>query len=183
MDIDIAGFDEYNFKNTHAQYPMWQGSNKRQWDVFGGYNRKQYDRVEHFENNENSTNNYQEFLYSIIVYYYKHKNGLKKIQKTNYARLKNIKTEDIPELNYANSDEDGIKSNYTVTITDITSYLPNQPMLRMKCSVNNGEDMKDIQFINPEPLQFTMREYNLELSPFKEIKFLFDLNKMVTDNK
>lgn len=187
MDINFNGLSKFNFKNTGATYPTWEGSNERKWDAFGGYEKSDVsdvlsNEVEHFTNNESNDgrNNYQEYLYSIIVYYYKHEeSGLKKLKKTNQVRLKNSKMEDIVELNYANTNEGDIKAKYTVTIMDMTTYLPNQPMLRMKCNVNNGEKMKDIEFINADPIDMTMREYNLELDPFKEIKFIFDLNKMI----
>jgi hypothetical protein len=181
-------FNKNSLQNTCAQYPSWECSNKRQWDAFGEYNKSvaENDDIglkENFTNNENENENeynYQDFLYSILAYFYIKKDGLfKEISNSpKIAKLISIKNEEIPQLNYRNGTDKDIKSDFTITLVDMTTYLPKQPRLRMICNIDNGLQMKDIDFINSDPTDMTMREYELPLTPFNEIKFLFDLKNM-----
>ena len=183
MEINLK---KNSLQNTCAQYPSGEGSNKRQWDAFGGYNKSVAENhdsglKEHFTNNETEIEyNYHDFLYSILAYFYVKKDGLfKEISSSpKIAKLISTKNEEIPQLNYRNGTDKDIKSDFSITLVDMTTYLPKQPRLRMICNIDNGLQMKDIDFINSDPTDMTMREYVLPLNPFNEIKFLFDLKNM-----
>ena len=164
-----------------STYPTGTKNSKSKWEATGEY----ITEIEYFENFENSNNtsfqieDYQDFMYYIIVYYYiKEKNGSRKLIISKNVIMKKIKTDQIPELNYRNVQADDTKKEFTITVVDSTSYMPNQPMLKLKYISNEGEVVREIEFIYPNPSDMTMREYTFDTKAFSSAQFIFDLDNM-----
>ena len=164
-----------------STYPTGTKNSKSKWEATGVY----ITEIEYFENFENFDNtsfqieDYQDFMYSIIVYYYiKEKNGRRRLKDSKSVIMKKIKTDQIPELNYRNVQAEDTKKEFTITVVDSTSYMPNQPMLKLKYISNEGEVVREIEFIHPNPPDKTMKEYTWDAKAFYSAQFLFDLDNM-----
>ncbi len=87
--------------------------------------------------------------------------------------------DEIKGLEYSNGKENDIFSKFTVSVFDATSYESEaQPRLRMKCLVNNAATVHDINFMYMDPADLSFRKYNVEVDAFKDMKFIFDTDKM-----
>lgn len=160
-----------NYTMNYTIYPTGENTGHSGWNATGDYYSK---NIEHFADID-----YQDFLYSIVVYFYiKGKNGRKTIKAIKSVEMIDIKKEKIQDLNYSNSTSDDIKSEFSMTVVDLTSYIPRQPMLKLKYFINDGEIVNKIDYTYPNPVDPVMREYTVDLNPFKSINFIFDLQNM-----
>lgn len=162
----------------YSSYPVWKNNSYSKWSATGVYTT--YQHVEHFEEEQPQTieETYQDFMYSIAVYFYRKVDDKREFKVVKNIQMKKIKTDKIPELDYSNTTSDDIKSEFTITVVDLTSYIPKQPMLNLKYIVNNGEIINKIGFMYPNPSDPIMREYTFDVRPFKTISFTFDIDVM-----
>ncbi len=74
-----------------ANYPTWRNNDMSSWGAGGEYNNIKMNNIETYANQPFEGNsdelNYQNYLYSIVVDYYIHKDGLKHLKKSNSALL------------------------------------------------------------------------------------------------
>lgn len=163
----------------YTQYPTWSTTSKSEWTASGTYISKDASFIEYFDENNNSNKEtYQDHMYSIAVYFYKKKNGKREYKSVKNVKFKKPVIDKIPELDFSNTTPEDIKSEYTVTVVDLTSYIKYQPMLNLKYIVNNGEIINKIGFTYPNPTDPKMREYTFDIRPFTSMSFVFDLEVM-----
>lgn len=170
-----------------ASYPTWSDNIKGFWNAYGEFQNgnnvyfsqpkpdiwsigKNEELIEHFS----SSTNYQDFLYSFsVILYTIDSNGLKTQYKTSSVSLKKLTTDKIKEVEFHINNTNIMNSSFYVVITDLTAYRDGQPLLKLKCLIDDGVTSYPVVFGSTNPSDASMRQISFTLQPFNKMSFLF----------
>lgn len=152
-----------------AEYPTWNSLNRKRWNANGDYTPMEL-LIENYAD-------YQNYYYSFSVFYYQMEGRFKKLRSQKNIDHVKVEDDNIPTLDFSNTNKEDLAASYTITVVDMTSYIDNQPPLKLYCTSDN-ESIVEIEFNNENSSDITQREFTFPLKPFTTIRFTFDIKTM-----